>query len=396
VAINRELQEFVRQEVASFKDQGTYRTKRVLQSEQGARVLLDGRRVVMLGSSNYLGLASDPRVKEAAKKAVDEYGNGAASVSEVCGLTDLHHQLRRRLARFLGTEDALIYPSCSTANAGVIDGLMREGDVIFSDQFNHASIVDGCRISTAAKKVYPHKDLARLEELLREAGDARLRMIVTDGVFSMEGDTAPLDKIVELGDEYGAIIVVDESHALGVLGQRGKGTIEQYGVEGQIDIQTGTFGKALGGAGGGYVCGSEELVDYLYHRSRSFIFTNALPPATVAGALTALTILEEEPDLVQRLRHNTEYFRAGIETMGLQLLGGESPITPVVIGETPKAYAMADRLLEEGVFLAAVGYPVVPVGEARLRAQISAALTTDDLDFALERIESAARVLGVV
>jgi glycine C-acetyltransferase len=394
--MNRQLQEFVTKEVAAFKDQGTFRTKRVLQSQQGARVLLDGKRVVMMGSSNYLGLASDPRIKEAAKQAVDKYGNGAASVSEVCGLTELHHQLRRRLAHFLGAEDALIYSSCSTANAGVIDGLMREGDVIFSDEFNHASIVDGCRISTAAKKVYPHKDLATLEGFLRDVGETRLRMIVTDGVFSMEGDTAPLDKIVELCDEYGALIVVDESHALGVLGQRGKGTIEQYGVEGRIDVQTGTFGKALGGAGGGYVCGSQDLTDYLYHRSRSFIFTNALPPATVASALAALTILEEEPELVRRLRDNTRYFRAGIETIGLQLLGGESPITPVLIGDTPKAYAMADRLLEDGVFLAAVGYPVVPVGEARLRIQISAALTIEDLDFALERIEWAARTLGVV
>jgi glycine C-acetyltransferase len=394
--MNRELAEFVGTEVASFKEQGTYRTKRVLQSEQAGRVLLDGKRVVMLGSSNYLGLASDPRVKEAAKAAVDKYGCGAASVSEVCGLTDLHYELRGRLARFLGSEDTLLYTSCTTANMGVIDGLMREGEVIFSDQLNHASIIDGCRISTATTKVYPHKDLATLEQHLGDSGDARLRMIVTDGVFSMEGDTAPLDKIVELADRYSAITVVDESHAFGVLGQRGKGTVEQYGVEGQIDIQTGTFGKALGGAGGGYVCGSHDLVDYLYHRSRSFIFTNALPPATVAGALAALSILEEDPGLVQRLRDNTAHFRAGIETIGLKLLGGESPITPIIIGETPQAYAMADRLLEEGVFLAAVGYPVVPVGEARLRAQISAALTVEDLDFALECIDKAARALSVV
>lgn len=394
--MNRELADFVEKEVVSFKEQGTYRTKRVLQSEQSGRVLLDGKDVVMLGSSNYLGLASDPRVKEAAKEAVDKYGNGAASVSEVCGLTDLHYELRDRLARFVGAEDALIYPSCSTANMGVIDGLMRKSDVIFSDQLNHASIIDGCRISSARKKVYPHKDLATLEQYLGDAGDARLRLIVTDGVFSMEGDTGPLDKIVELADRYSAITVVDESHALGVLGRSGKGTVEQYGVEGQIDIQTGTFGKALGGAGGGYVCGSQDLVDYLYHRSRSFIFTNALPPATVAGALAALTILEEDPGLVQRLRDNTEHFRVGVETIGLELLGGESPITPIIIGETPKAYAMADRLLEDGVFLGAVGYPVVPVGEARLRAQISAALTVDDLDFALECIDKAARALSVV
>lgn len=394
--MNRELQEFVGKEVASFKEQGTYRTKHVLQSEQAGRVLLDGKRVVMLGSSNYLGLASDPRVKEAAKQAVDKYGCGAASVSEVCGLTDLHHELGRRLARFLGAEDALLYPSCSTANAGVLDGLMRQGDVIFSDQFNHASIVDGCRICAADKKIYPHKDLGRLEEDLRDAGDARLRMIVTDGVFSMEGDTAPLDKIVDLADRYSAIVVVDESHALGVLGDAGKGTIEQYGVQDRIDLQTGTFGKALGGAGGGYVAGSQDLVDYLYHRSRAFIFTNALPPATVAAALAALSILEENPGLVQRLRDNTQYFREGIETIGLKLLGGESPITPIIIGETPEAYAMAGSLMEDGVFLGAVGYPVVPKGEARLRVQISAALTEDDLDFSLECIERTAKKLGVV
>ncbi|HUW14662.1 MAG TPA: glycine C-acetyltransferase [Anaerolineae bacterium] len=394
--MNRELHEFVHQEVGSFKEQGTFKTKRVLQSEQGGRALLDGKRVVMLGSSNYLGLASHPRVKEAAKRAVDKYGCGAASVSEVCGLTDLHYELRSRLARFLGTEDALLYPSCSTANAGVIDGLLRKEDVVFSDQFNHASIIDGCRICVAEKKVYPHKDLGTLEEQLSAAGEARLRMIVTDGVFSMEGDTAPLDKTVELAKRYSAILVVDESHALGVLGARGKGTVEEYSVEGQVDIQTGTMGKALGGAGGGYVCGSRDVVDYLYHRSRAFIFTNALPPATVAGALAALTILEEDPGLVQRLRENTCYFRDGIETIGLKLLGGESAITPILIGDAPQAYAMADRLLDDGVFLAAVGYPVVPVGEARLRVQVTAALTTDDLDFSLERIERIATELRVV
>jgi glycine C-acetyltransferase len=394
--MNPELHEFVHQEVSSFKEQGTFRTKRILQSEQGGRVLLDGKRVVMLGSSNYLGLASAPRVKEAAKQAVEKYGCGAASVSEVCGLTDLHYELRRRLAHFLGAEDALLYPSCSTANAGVIDGLLRKEDVVFSDQLNHASIIDGCRICVAEKKVYPHKDLGTLEEQLSAAKEARLRMIVTDGVFSMEGDTAPLDKIVELADRYSAMVVVDESHALGVLGAKGRGAIEQYGVEDRIDVQTGTMGKALGGAGGGYVCGNRDLVDYLYHRSRAFIFTNALPPATVAGALAALTLLEEDPGLVQRLWENTRYFRHGIETVGLKLLGGESAITPILIGETPQAYAMADRLLDEGVFLAAVGYPVVPAGEARLRVQVTAALTKDDLDFALEHIESTARKLGVV
>ena len=394
--MNSELMDFVGAEVASLKQQGTFRAQRILQSEQAGRVVLDGRRQVMLGSSNYLGLAAHPKVKEAVKEAVDKYGCGTASVSEVCGLTDLHHELRRRIAGFTGTEAALLYPSCSTANMGVIDGLMREGDVICSDQRNHASIVDGCRITKAPTMVYPHKDMSKLEEHLCQSGDARLRMIVTDGVFSMEGDTAPLGEIVDLAQKYSAITVVDESHALGVLGQRGAGTIEHHGVEGRIDIQTGTFGKALGGAGGGYVCGSQELIDYLYHRSRAFIFTNSLPPATVAAAIAALSILEETPGLLEVLWDNTRHFRSGIESLGLKLLGGESPITPIIVGETADALAMCDALMEEGVFLAAVGYPVVPRGEARLRAQISAAHTTDDLDSALEAIERVAKKVGVL
>jgi 7-keto-8-aminopelargonate synthetase-like enzyme len=238
--------------------------------------------------------------------------------------------------------------------------------------------------------------MSELEAYLRESSDAGLRMIVTDGVFSMEGDTGPLDEIVTLAERYSALTVVDESHALGVLGERGAGTIERYGMEGQIDVQTGTFGKSLGGAGGGYVCGSQELIDYLYHRSRAFIFTNSLPPATVAGAIAALSLLVENPGLVERLRGNTEYFRSGVETIGLKLLGGESPITPIIIGEASQALAMIELLIEEGVFLTAVGYPVVPVGEARLRVQISAGHTTEDLDLGLEAIEKSAKNLGVV
>ena len=314
----------------------------------------------------------------------------------MCGLTDLRHELARRIAEFTKSEAALLYPSCSTANMGVIDCLMGEGDVILSDQFNHASIVDGCRISRAHTKVYPHKDMVTLEEHLREATDARLRMIVTDGVFSMEGDTAPLDAIAVLAEKYSAITVVDESHALGVLGSRGNGTIEHYGVEGRIDIQTGTFGKALGGAGGGYVCGSKQLVQYLYNMSRAFIFTNSLPPATVASGIAALSLLEEDSTLLEQLRHNTAYFRAGIQRAGLKLLGGESLITPIIIGDAGKAFGMSRALVEEGVFVTAVGYPAVPKGEARLRAQVSAAHTEGDLDFCVEAIERTAKKLDVL
>jgi glycine C-acetyltransferase len=386
--MNRILRTVLGSEVASLKQKGLFRHQRVLQSEQAAQVLLDGQRVVMLGSNNYLGLASHPKVKEAVKSAVEKYGSGTASVSEVCGLTDLHHELARRIADFTGSEAALLYSSCSTANLGVIDCLMRQGDVILSDQFNHASIADGCRISSAHTKVYPHKDMGILEGYLQESHDARLKMIVTVGVFSMIGDTSPLGEIVALADKYSAITVVDESHALGVLGKRGKGTIEYHGVEGRVDIQTGTFGKALAAAGG-YVCGGRELIDYLYNMSGAFIHTNALPPAVVAAAIAGLTLLEEDPGLLQRLWDNTKYFRKGIEGLGLQLLGGESPIIPIVIGDAEKAFAMRNALLEEGVFITAVGYPVVPAGAARLRAQVSAAHAKADLDYCLEAIERA-------
>jgi glycine C-acetyltransferase len=394
--MNQELDTFVRNEIKSLKDQKMFKAQRRLQSQQGPRAILDERNVVMLCTNNYLGLASHPKIKEAAINTIKQYGCGTASVSEVCGLTNLHDELCHRIAAFSKTEAALLYPSCSTANIGVVGCLMDEGDVIFSDQFNHASIIDGCRFSKAKTVVFPHNDMDKLEAGLKEAANARLRMIVVDGIFSMEGDTAPLDKVVELANKYSAITVVDESHAVGVLGKHGAGTVEQYGVQGKVDILTGTFGKALGGAGGGYVCGSQALVDYLFHRSRTFIFTNALPPVIVATALAALSVLNEDRSVLNKLWDNTHYFRMKLEKTGLKLLGGGSPIIPIMVGEAEKAYKMTNTLLDEGVFIIAVGFPIVPKGEARLRAQVSAAHSLEDLDYCVNVIEKVAKKLEII
>jgi glycine C-acetyltransferase len=393
--MNSELATFVLKEINTFKEQKVYKERRYLQGEQGPRAILNGKSVVMLCTNNYLGLANHPRVKEKAALAIGKFGCGTASVPEVCGITDLHEELCRRIAAFSKTDAALLYSSCSTANMGVASCLAGEGDVIISDQFNHASIIDGCRLSKARTVVFPHNDMDRLEDALRQEANARLRMIVVDGVFSMEGDTAPLDQIVGLAEKYHAFTVVDESHAAGVLGERGAGTVEHYRLQGKIDVLTGTFGKALGGAGGGYVCGSRDVIDYLFHRSRTFIFSNTLPPPVVATALAALSVLEEEPELLKRLWDNVRYFRARLEKTGLKIGGGESAILPILIGDHQNAFALSKALFESGVFITAVGFPVVAKGDARLRAQVSAAHTKEDLDV-VSVIEQLAMRLGII
>jgi glycine C-acetyltransferase len=393
--MNPEFDRFVHTELASLKDQGLFKERRVLESAQGPHAVLNGIDAIMLCTNNYLGLATHPKVKEMAIKAIENYGCGTASVPEVCGLTDLHMELCRRIASLSKTESALLYTSCSTANMGVVACLAGEGDVILSDRSNHASIIDGCRLSRAKTVVFPHNDMTRLEEALREAAGARFRMIIVDGVFSMEGDTAPLDKIVELAKRYNAFTVVDESHAAGVLGKTGAGTVEEYGLDGQIDVITGTFGKALGGVGGGYVCASHEIIEYLYQRSRTFIFTNTLPPSVIATALASLSLLEEDPGLLTRLWDNIHYFRTRLEQTGLRLGGGHTGIIPILIGDHVKAYALSKSLLREGIFITAVGYPVIPLGQARLRAQVSAAHTREDLD-CVATIERVARKLEII
>ncbi len=367
-----------------------------LESPQAGTVRMDGRSVVMLGSNNYLGLANHPKVIERARKALDSLGGGTGMNPVLC-TTPLHRELEEAMAEFTGCEAVILFNSCTAANAALVPSLMRAGDVILSDQYNHASIIDACRLSRADTKVYPHRDLMTLKTLLEESSDARLRLIISDGVFSMEGDTVALPEVMELANEHSAVVAIDEAHATGVIGETGKGTAEYYGVMGQVDIQTGTFGKALGAAGGGYIAGSKALVDFLFDHARFFIFTSAMNPVTTACALAALEVYREEPGLVQKLWENTRQLRKGLKEMGFTLLGsGESPITPILVGEASAAAEMSSRLFEEGVYIPGLGYPIVPKGMARLRAQPSAAHSSREIQRALNAIGQAGTQLGLI
>lgn len=383
------------EKIALLKSQGRFRQPHSLESSQGAEVVMDGKGVIMLASNNYLGLSGHPRIKERTIQVIQKYGCSTTSVSHACGMTDLHLALMKKVASFTGKADALLYPSCSTANMGILTALLEEGDIILSDELNHASIIDGCRMSAAKTMVYPHGDMKVLERLLQENEKARLRMIVTDGVFSMEGDVAPLPEIVRLANEYGAMTVVDESHAIGVLGVKGSGSIEHFHLEDRVDAETGTFGKALGG-GGGYVAGSHHLIQFLYNTSRSFIFTNALTPPTVATAIGALEILEEDQSVLKTLWENIRFLREGLQRSGFHILGGESAIIPIMTWDTQKTAQMSRGLFEEGIYIHGVGYPIVPEGKARLRAQISAAHHQVHLTKALGALQKVGRRIGLI
>jgi glycine C-acetyltransferase len=382
------------EEIALLKKKKLYKEFNILESEQGAKVVMDGKEIIMLSSNNYLGLASHPQIKEAAQEGIRKYGSGTASVRFICGTMDIHKELEERIAKFLGLEATLLYISCSAANEGLIPALMGKGDTIFSDELNHASIIDGIKLSKAERKIYPHRDMAALEKFLKETKNNGLQMIITDGVFSMEGDLAPLPDIIRLSKEYNAFTVVDDSHATGILGENGRGITEHFGVK--VDIQTGTLGKALGGACGGYVAGSKELIDYLTQKSRPYIFSNALPPAVIYTGLAALDLIEEGPELRDRLRENTLYFRQEMTSLGFEVIKGIHPIIPIIIGETPLALKMSAELLKEGVYVCGFGYPVVPEGEARLRAQVSAAHTKEDLNICLNAFKKVGRRLKVI
>lgn len=384
------------QQLASYHEQKKYRPQDILESEQGGRVRINGREAIMLASNNYLGLASHPKIKEAAVKAIEKYGAGTAGVRYLCGNMTLHHQLEERLADWLGFEACLVLTSCFAANQGVIPALMDRGDVIFSDELNHASIIDGVRLARADKKVYKHSDMDDLDRLLAENPTDGLKMIVTDGVFSMEGDTVPLDRLIPIAEKHGAFVMVDDSHATGFVGETGRGTPELYGVQGKIDILTSTMGKALGGIAGGFVCGSKDLRDYLTQAARTYIFTNALPPAVLGASLAALDIVQSSTELVDRLRANTRRFRERIKQVGYSIPEGDHPIVPVIVGDTPKALELAKGLFEEGVFATGFGFPLVPEGQARVRAQISAAHTEKDIDDAVAAFEKVGRRLGII
>lgn len=388
-------------ELAQFRRDGVYKRLNYLASPQAARVQMEGRgEVVILSSNNYLGLCAHPDVVAAGQDALARFGAGTASVRFICGTLTAHRDLEAALARLVGCESSLTYVSCWNANEGLCPTLLGEQDVVISDQLNHASIIDAIRLAKTITKcqtaVYKHSDMGDLEDKLRAAHDARLRLVFTDGVFSMEGDIARLPDIVALARQYDAVVAVDDSHATGVLGKTGRGTAEHFGMVGAVDIITSTLGKALGGAAGGFTAGSAALTDYLTQRSRPQLFSNALPPAVAGSALGAVRVLEAHPELVGRLHDNARYFRDRLNALGFKPLPGETPIVPVILGATAQAIRMSDLLLDEGVFVTGFGYPVVPQGHARVRCQLSAAHTRQDLDFALAAFKKVGLQLGLI
>ena len=374
---------------------GTYKRLRHITGPMAPEVHMEeAGDVIVLSSNNYLGLADHPDVVAAGIEGLKKYGAGTASVRFICGTFDVHRALEEKIASVFGFEASLSYVSCWTANEGVIPTVATAGNTIISDELNHASIIDACRLAGAKRLRYKHGDMADLEAKLRESEGTPF--IVTDGVFSMEGSIAKLPEIVALAKTYDAVTIVDDSHGTGVMGKTGRGTIEHFGLEGQIDILTGTLGKALGGAAGGFVAGSKALVDTLVQRSRTQLFSNALPATVACSALKAIELLETQPQLVETQRANTAYFRDGLKRLGFKPLDGPSAIVPIIVGDTAFAIAMSDRLLKEGVFVTGFGFPVVPQGTARVRVQISSALTREELDRALAAFEKVGRELGVI
>lgn len=400
--------EVVGRELQQLEETKTYKYEVPLQSAQDGVVRVNGKKVVMMASNNYVGLSNHPVVKKAAIRGIKEYGYGVASVRFICGTQDIHFGLEKKISKFLGTEDTILFSSCWAANEAFFASLTNEKlgfdsykDVIYSDRLNHASIIDGqrlCKPETTDKKIYKHADAADLVRQLEEDKhkEYRFRFIATDGVFSMEGDLAPLDTLVEIARKYGAILFVDDSHAVGVCGKTGRGTPEAKGVHGKVDVLTGTLGKAIGGAAGGYISGRKDLISYMRQKARTYIFSNSLPPSIVYGATAALDLLMKDKSIVKKLHKNTAYFRKEITRLGFTILEGDHPIVPIMLGEAAVAQDMSAALLKQGVYIRGLWYPVVPKGEARLRAQISAALSRKELDRALEAFEKVGKKMGVI
>jgi glycine C-acetyltransferase len=396
--MNVAFEKGLQSELDALKAAGTYKRLRHLTTPMAAEVHMEeAGDVIVLSSNNYLGLSDEPSVVEAGKRGLDQYGAGTASVRFICGTFDIHRRLEDRIAEFLGTEASLTYVSCWSANTGLFATISGPGSAIISDELNHASIIDGVRLASKAKRaVYKHGDMADLETKLKEAAGCAPILVVTDGVFSMEGSLAKLPEIVALAKRYDAVTVVDDSHGTGVMGKTGRGTIEHFGLTGQVDIITGTLGKALGGAAGGFVAGSHALIDTLIQRSRPQLFSNALPATVACSSLQAIEYLDAHPDLVDRLRENTAYFRAGLKRIGYKPLDGPSAIVPIIVGETASAIAISDKLLERGIFVTGFGFPVVPEGTARIRTQLSASLTKDEMDRALSAFEAVGKEVGLL
>jgi len=382
--------------LAEIRDLGLYKEERVIESKQGPSLDVGGREYLNFCANNYLGLSAHPEILAAAHAALDERGFGLSSVRFICGTQDLHKTLESRISRFLGTEDTILYGSCFDANGGLFETLLGEEDAVVSDELNHASIIDGIRLSKAKRFRYLNRDLGDLEAKLDEARNARLILIATDGVFSMDGTYAPLPGICDLADRYGALVMVDDSHATGFVGATGRGTPERAGVVDRVDVVTSTLGKALGGASGGFTSGRKEIVDLLRQRSRPYLFSNTVAPAVVAAGIKAMDLLEPSPALRNRLAEMTDYFRSAMSARGFQIAEGDHPIVPIMVGEARLAQEMAKELLDEGIYVIGFSYPVVPMGKARIRVQISAAHEREHLDRAVEAFTRVARRRGLV
>ncbi|SFG53067.1 glycine C-acetyltransferase [Planifilum fulgidum] len=387
--------EHLEREIETWRQEGVFRPLTEIESEQGSRVVIRGKEVIQLSSNNYLGLTTHPRLKEAALEAVRTYGAGTGSVRTIAGTFSMHERFEEKLARFKHTEAALVFQSGFTANVGVIASILGEEDVVISDELNHASIIDGIRLTKASRRIYRHSDLDDLEKALKETQSARTRLVVTDGVFSMDGDIAPLKEIVELCERYDAIVMVDDAHASGVLGKNGRGTVDHFGLHGRVHIQVGTLSKAIGVLGG-YVAGSRTLRDYLIHRARPFLFSTSHPPAVTAACSAAIDVLLEEPELIDRLWENTRFFKEGLRKLGFDIGDSQTPITPVIVGEGAKAMALSDALFEEGVYAQGIAYPTVPKGKARVRTIVTATHTREDLQQALDAFERAGKKIGIL
>jgi glycine C-acetyltransferase len=382
-------------ELEALKQQGLYRTLRVLEGEQKAQTTFDHRQVVNLSSNNYLGLTTHPLLRERALEATRRLGVGSGSVRSIAGTMDIHMELERRLALFKHTEAVVVFQSGFAANAGTVAAVLSKDDVVISDELNHASIIDGCRLSRAAIKVFPHKDAAAARRIVAELPAAQRKLLITDGVFSMDGDLGALPALCDIAEEFGCIMMVDDAHASGVFGRNGRGTIDHFGMHGRVDIQVGTLSKAIG-ALGGYVAGSRALVEFLYHRARPFLFSTSHPPAVAAACIAALDVLEQEPQIIERLWENTRFFKSGLQTLGFNTGLSESPITPVIVGDGALAMKLSDRLFQEGVFAQGIAFPTVARDKARVRTIVTATHTRDELQFALDVFAKVGRELSIL
>lgn len=382
-------------ELDSLKSQGLYRRLRILEGEQRATTTFDHRQVVNLSSNNYLGLTTHPRLREAAIKAVDTFGVGSGSVRTIAGTMAIHMELEERLADFKKTEAAVVFQSGFTANAGTVSSVLTKDDVVISDELNHASIIDGCRLSRATIKVFPHKDIDAARTILESLPSTQRKLLITDGVFSMDGDLGPLPALCDLAEEFGCIMMVDDAHASGVFGANGRGTVDHFGVHGRVDVQVGTLSKAIG-ALGGYVAGNRAFIEFLYHRARPFLFSTSHPPSVAATCIAALDLLLEEPQLIDRLWENTRFFKAGLQALGFNTGGSESPITPVIVGDGALAMQLSDGLFAKGVFAQGIAFPTVARDRARVRTIVTATHTQDELQFALDTFRTVGAELGII